>query len=229
MSSLLFLTAGFLFGLKHALEADHLLTVTALINRTRFFHVAAWLATLWGLGHTVILLAVGIVVLAFKLAIPEMLAVTFELIVGVVLAMLGLQVLLKLGKDKFHLHAHEHGQIKHTHFHSHGESETHIHNHKPLLLGMLHGLAGSAGLTILVLASVNSFTLGILYILIFGAGSVIGMIAVSSLVSLPFLFMKKESGVGEFLSAIVGLSGLILGLEIIITHSDILQKMRMFL
>lgn len=214
MSSLLLLVTGFIFGLKHALEADHLLAVTTLISKTRFFRVASGLAALWGLGHTLILLLVGALVLAFKLTIPDTAAVIFELIAGIVLAILGLQVLFKLVKNKAHLRAHEHQGIVHTHFHSHGDSDEHIHKHKPLLLGMLHGLAGSAGLTILVLASVKSFSLGMLYILVFGTGSIIGMIVVSSLVSLPFLFLKKESNFGKILNGAVGISGLSLGLFI---------------
>jgi len=227
MNSLLLLFTGFVFGLKHALEADHVLTVTTIISKTRFFRVSALLASLWGLGHTITLLAVGILVLSFKLSIPDQMAIFFELVVGVVLVVLGAQVLLKIERGKIHRHSHEHDSTQHTHFHSHTESDGHVHAHKPLLLGMLHGLAGSAALTILVLTSVKSFSLGLLYILVFGVGSIIGMIAVSSLVSLPFLFLKRHSLTGRSLNILVGLSSITLGIFTILQHSYILQKVRM--
>ena len=214
LSSLLLLVTGFVFGLKHALEADHLLAVTTLISKTRFFRIASGLAVLWGLGHTIVLLLVGGLVLAFKLVIPPSFSAVFELIVGFVLTILAAQVLVKLVNTETHLHAHEHSGVVHSHFHSHAENGEHMHKHKPLLLGMLHGLAGSAGLTVLVLASVKSFPLGMLYVLVFGAGSIIGMIAVSSLVSLPFLFLRKEPSLGKILNTAVGISGLTLGLFI---------------
>lgn len=147
----------------------------------------------WGIGHTTTLLLVGIAVIAFKLVIPEKLALSMEFLVGIVLVIVGFQTLWQFLLKKKHAHVHDHGNEMHTHEHIHspveGDKNAQQHalpQHRSLLIGMLHGLAGSAALMLLVLGSIQSPLEGVFYILIFGVGSILGMMIISTLIGLPF-------------------------------------------
>jgi high-affinity nickel permease len=184
---------GFVLGMRHALDADHVVAVSTIVTKSRSLLRASILGTIWGLGHTATLLLVGLAVLLFKLAIPAKLALSMEFAVGMVLVLLGLSVTKEFILDKVHLHRHSHGREEiHVHIHSHKDTPDHSHGHsmkaehKSFLVGMVHGLAGSAALMLLVLTTVTSLYVGVLYILVFGLGSILGMAAISALITLPF-------------------------------------------
>jgi ABC-type nickel/cobalt efflux system permease component RcnA len=186
---------GFVLGLKHALDADHLVAVTTIISEKRGLIRSAVIGAVWGLGHTAALLAVGIVVILLQAQIPEQLALAFEFGVAIMLVILGINLFIKLIRSKdLHMHAHEHGGHFHTHphLHEHAEGEApHTHHgvqvgKKPFFIGLVHGMAGSAALMLLVLASIPSPIVGLLYIAIFGIGSVGGMLLMSAAISIPF-------------------------------------------
>jgi len=179
---------GLLLGLEHALDADHVVAVTTLVTKQRNLKKASLLGAFWGLGHTTTLFIAGLLILFLKIAIPEKIALSLEFIVGAMIVILGTSVLWDLLVRKKHVHTHTHDGIIHTHVHSHSETEAHTHYHKPFVVGLVHGLAGSAALMLLVLSTVDSAALGILYITIFGMGSIVGMTLVSGLISLPFVF-----------------------------------------
>jgi high-affinity nickel permease len=187
------LLLGFALGIKHALDADHVVAVSTIVSQYRNPLKAAVVGIFWGIGHTTTLLLVGIAVIVFKLVIPDQLALSMEFLVGVVLFALGLQILWKYLPKKKHLHVHDHGDEIHTHQHSHlrkaGEEDLNHHparQHRSVLLGMIHGLAGSAALMLLVLSSIQSPVEGVIYILVFGIGSILGMMVISTLIGLPF-------------------------------------------
>ena len=177
---------GLLLGIKHAFDADHIAAMATFDSKN-----SVCKGFFWGIGHTFSLLAVGFIVLLFKITIPETLALSFEFIVGVMLALLGLNVLISIKKNKLHLHKHNHAGKEHMHLHSHLDGKSHSHDHRPFMIGLVHGLAGSAALILLVLSTIDSVFMGILYILVFGAGSIIGMTAISKVISLPFKYMAN--------------------------------------
>lgn len=192
MTPLATLTLGLLLGLKHAFDSDHLIAVSTIVTRERSPWRSLWIGLCWGIGHTVTLLAVGVLVLGLKMQMPPPLGLSLECFVGVVLFSLGLVTLYDYWKKRIHTHSHMHEGSVHSHFHRHADSAAHLHQHparigvKPMLLGMVHGLAGSAALMLLVLATIPSAALGFLYIGIFGFGSVLGMSLVSLALGLFF-------------------------------------------
>ena len=220
------LTFGFLLGIKHALDADHIVAVSTIVSRSRKLTESAYLGIFWGLGHTLTLLLVGLIVLSFRLTIPAKIALSLEFLVGVVLIILGFSVIRAPFLKKIHFHSHGHDNTKHFHFHFHEEEtgtneshkrdhEGHKHSHKSLMVGMVHGLAGSATLMLLVLATVDSVLVGLLYILLFGVGSILGMLVLSSLIGLPFI-LTRFSHANKALSFVAGIISIGLGLSIIL-------------
>ncbi len=194
MLSLLML--GFLIGMRHALEADHLAAVAAISSRETSIRATIRHGAVWGLGHTTTLFLFGSVVIWMDSAMPQSLARGLEMAVGAMLILLGLDVLRRLLRDRIHFHVHRHadGQ-RHFHAHSHaGERDhavsAHEHEHGPfpwrtLFIGFMHGMAGSAALILLTLNQLDSNWLGMLYMLLFGIGSIVGMAAVSGIIALP--------------------------------------------
>ena len=148
------------------------------------------------MGHTISLFVVGAVVIFLKVQISDSVEAKFEAVVGGMLILLGLNALRKLfSADKVHVHTHEHGTREHLHIHSHtGEAESSHHNFSPrsVLIGMVHGLAGSAALMLLILPTIPSPAVALLYIVIFGIGSIGGMMAMSFLIGLPFHFTADK-------------------------------------
>jgi sulfite exporter TauE/SafE len=163
---------GFVLGLKHATEADHLAAVSAIVTEKRSLWQSAAVGALWGAGQTASLFVAGVFVILLGIAIPERVANVLELAVALMIVFLGARLLR----------------------HAPTMSSTHMHSHKsfsgwrPVLIGIVHGLAGSAALTLLVLAEVvrNGMpALGFAYLLVFGIGSIGGMLVMSSLIGLP--------------------------------------------
>ncbi|MEE8418751.1 MAG: sulfite exporter TauE/SafE family protein [Dehalococcoidales bacterium] len=209
---------GFLLGLRHALDADHLVTVTTVISRRGSFLEAVKVGLVWGMGHTFTLFAAGIAVLVFKLTIPDRLALSMEMVVGGLMVFLGIPLLRKLLMRRAHFHLHEHGEKTHLHSHSHDETEEHDHRHirRPLLIGMAHGLAGSGALIPLVMGTMSSVNQGLLFLLLFGVGSMLGMLIFSGLISFPFRLAGRVSGrVSLWMQGIAGATSISFGLYII--------------
>ena len=194
------LVLGILLGSKHSLDPDHVVAVSTIVSEYKNPLRSFWVGISWGLGHTTTLLIIGIVIIALRLTIPERMALLFEFAVGVMLVGLGIQVIYSFRKKKVHQHAHGHEEEAHHHFHSHSKSPEHVPEHhnthgigKPFLrrksyvIGLVHGMAGSAALTLLVLASIESPIAGLVYILLFGLGSVLSMGIMTVIIGLPFV------------------------------------------
>lgn len=218
------LALGFALGIKHALDADHVVAVSTIVSQYRNPFRATLAGVFWGIGHTTTLLLVGIAVIGFKLVIPEQLALSMEFLVGIVLVILGIQTLWQFLPKKKHAHIHDHGDELHTHVHVHspveGDKNAQHHalrQHKSLLIGMLHGLAGSAALMLLVLSTIQSALEGIVYILIFGFGSILGMMVISTLIGLPFsLSSGRFTSINHVIKFSAGTLSMALGIFVMI-------------
>jgi sulfite exporter TauE/SafE len=197
LSTFSVLLIGFILGLQHATEADHLAAVSTIVSEKKNLFTASIIGGLWGVGHTISLFAVGILVIFLKLQISEAIEARLEACVGGMLVILGLNALRKLLRaKKIHFHTHEHGGHVHSHIHVHGdeaaEGSHHRFSPRSLVVGMVHGLAGSAALMLLVVPTIPSPWVALLYILVFGLGSIGGMMAMSFLVGLPFHFTASR-------------------------------------
>lgn len=188
---------GFLLGVKHALEADHLVAVTAIVGRHRSLWRSSIVGAYWGLGHTASLLLASLGVLALKRTIPPRVALGLELGVGVMLVLLGADLLRRISGGGLRLHSHEHDGHSHLHVHAEGPVEPAAHHHaigrRPFLIGLVHGLAGSAALTLFVLTTLPSLWAGLFYVAVFGAGTVAGMLVMSAVVGLPFALAARTA------------------------------------
>jgi sulfite exporter TauE/SafE len=198
LSTLSVLLLGFFLGLSHAIEADHLAAVSAIVSEKKNIFSAAIVGGLWGVGHTISLFVVGATAVFLKLQISETTEAKLEAIVGGMLVLLGLNALKNLFTAKeIHAHTHEHGARAHTHFHLHKDEEAKEKSHhrfspRSVLIGMVHGLAGSAALTIAVVPTIKSPVVALAYILIFGVGSIGGMMLMSFIIGLPFHFTASS-------------------------------------
>lgn len=227
---------GFLMGVRHALEADHLAAVASLATRARTWRSGALQGAAWGLGHTLTLLLVGGACLLLGRAVPERWAAGLELLVGLMLLGLGADVLRRSRRPRVHAHVHQHGDgTRHWHAHRHAPQEARLELHDPsahqhehtatlparaLAVGLVHGLAGSAALFLLTLQAVPSIGAGFAYIALFGLGSIAGMAALSALIMVPLQaaghrLARFQGGLEAAVGAItmaVGARILILGL-----------------
>jgi hypothetical protein len=190
---------GFVLGLRHALDSDHLVAVSTVLAERPSWRASSLVGLSWGVGHTAVLLLVGAIVLTLRVQIPESLALAAEVAVGLMLVVLGGLLGMKLIRERWHLHRHDHDGLRHVHFHSHSLTSDHIHGHwwresvRPLCIGMAHGLAGSAALLLFVVASAESVIDGLMYIAVFGCGSILGMMLIGLALSLPVVWSLRLS------------------------------------
>lgn len=223
LTTLSALTLGLILGLKHAVEADHLAAVTTIVSERKSILSSTLVGGLWGVGHTIPILLVGLAVILLRVQIGERVGLSLEFCVGLMLIGLGAYALWRLLRgEQLHLHTHEHDGHKHVHPHFHhahkSDDEPHSHHGykpgwRPLFVGMMHGLAGSAALVPLVVAEIRSPLIGMTYMLIFGLGSIGGMMLMSSLVGLPIhLTASRFSRFNYALRALAGVFSVGFGL-----------------
>lgn len=199
---------GSLIGMRHALEPDHLAAVTTLVSDERGSLRAAWLGLCWGVGHTAALVAVGAVLVVLRAEMPAAATIAFELLVSGMLILLGLravtQALRQGGAGPTFLHRH--GRVVHRH----AAVPAHVHigawtlARRPLIVGAIHGLAGSGALTALVLATLPSTAARLWYVALFGLGSTVGMAALSGLLGWPLARFGTHDAVARSVSVAVG-------------------------
>lgn len=225
ISAIGILSLGFVQGLGHATDADHLAAVGTIVSERKSVWKSSILGGIWGLGHTLALLAVGMVVLYLDVQISESTEATLEAGVGVMLVLLGLNVFRKLlSGGTVHAHTHGHGSKEHVHVHLHTKEEKEIRSShhglefspRALVIGLIHGLAGSAGLMLIVIPTIDTKMLGVLYIVIFGVGSIGGMMLMSLLVGLPFhLSGTRFNHLTKAFQAVAGAASVIVGALVI--------------
>ena len=190
---------GFVLGLAHACDPDHLVAVGTLTAESKNARQASVLGIVWGIGHTIALAFIGTLVLNMKWTVPDQFSFAMEAIVGLIIIILGINLLWQsLQKITIHTHQHRHDGSTHAHVHIHG-SDTCTHHHhgrdaivKTLGVGIVHGLAGSAALSLTVMSTMPSTMLGVIYIVVFGIGSIGGMLVMSTFLSLPFLYVTHS-------------------------------------
>ncbi|GJL63509.1 MAG: hydantoin utilization protein A [Nitrospirales bacterium] len=190
------LLLGLVLGITHALDPDHLVAVGTLAAESKNLRRSALLGVIWGVGHTCALGLVGALVLRFKWTIPEQLETGLEAAVGVMIFVLGLHLLWRCWQPwTVHVHEHRHDGATHSHVHLHGQDQQAHQHHilgsrvKALTVGFVHGVAGSAALSLAVMTTMPSMTMGMSYIAVFGLGSIGGMLLMSTIISLPFVFV----------------------------------------
>ena len=217
------LLLGFLIGLKHALEVDHVAAVASLASKTTSVREGLNLGVSWGLGHTITLFIFSSIVLILDAVVSAQLALTLEFFVGCMLVLMGGSIMKNIVNKRIHLHMHNHlDGTTHLHFHSHVQDNVeHQHTHtqqfsiRALLVGMMHGMAGSAALIVLTLDSVSSIETRLVYIIIFGVGSVVGMALLSLLMTIPFRHSEYTANrTYQSLQVFIGLVTLFLGMII---------------
>ena len=218
-SGLAILAIGFVLGIRHATDPDHVIAVSTIVSRERSLVKAGLIGILWGLGHTLTITAVGAAIILFGLVIPVRVGLTMEFCVGMMLILLGilnLTGMMNWMSQRFspvhppvtgeHAHIHVHDGQMHLHRHSHTPGGEHhresldpprwiqrsfagmglYHTLRPFFVGIVHGLAGSAAIALLVLSTIQQPRWGVLYLLIFGLGTVIGMMLITGAMAVPF-------------------------------------------
>jgi len=223
----LVLTLGLVIGLKHAFEPDHIAAITTQISKQKNNSQSlkqrikegaiksSLIGAIWGAGHTTTLVLIGLLVYVLSINIPEVFFTGSEFLVGIMLIFLAFTTLSNKKLFKFrhvHPHVHEDGVI-HTHPHEH--DSVHKHTHKSYLIGCIHGLAGSGAIIVVIAGALTSVQEVLSFILIFGFGSVIGMVLVSSLIGIPFTLSKKISSLNQTLRFVAAAVSFLIGCTII--------------
>lgn len=216
ISSLFTTLLGLSIGMRHALEPDHLAAISTLAAEHKNARAGLWLGALWGVGHSMSLLVVGGTLALLEAKMPEPVALGFELLVAVMIIALGFRAIVRSIREgrSGSLATHTHGGVAHTH----STPGAHVHMRswtfatRPLIIGVVHGLAGSGALTALVLAELPSSSARLAYIAIFGAGSVVGMALLTGLAGMPLMRLAKSPRLASLMLGTTGLASLVIGL-----------------
>jgi high-affinity nickel-transport protein len=231
---------GFLLGMRHATDADHVIAVTTILNRSRRFLDATLIGAIWGLGHTLTVVVVGVLIIVFGIVIPPPVGLAMELAVAIMLILLGILNLtgaMRWLTERFtppapmHGHAHEHLHTHEAGLDPHGHEHAHLHGHgsdpglletfgwfqlgRPLVVGLVHGLAGSAAVALLVLTdlAVSDRGQALIYLVIFCAGVAAGMAILTTLIGMPFMVSRARSErINRYLTIGSGVLSLAIGL-----------------
>jgi ABC-type nickel/cobalt efflux system permease component RcnA len=212
------LALGFVLGIKHAIEPDHVIAVSTIASQSKKLLRSSLAGVFWGIGHTATLFIIGIILILMKGEIPEKWAMSLEFLVGIMLVYLGTTTILSF--KNIHVHQHEHDEEKHKHVHSHIHSGKHEHKHqhknvsylKSLVIGLIHGLAGSGAMVLLTMSTVKSVWEAAVYILIFGVGTIIGMLFFTTIIGIPFVFSTKKLRLNKTLTQITGVISIMFGI-----------------
>lgn len=212
-----------LVGMHHALEADHVAAVSSLASGKKRLSDIVGLGLTWGLGHTVTLFLLAGFALVLGQAIPETFSMQLEAAVGIMLVGLGGHVLWRLRRDRVHFHGHRHEEGE-THFHAHNHTfdsmqharSPHCHAHRfhwrTLMVGMTHGMAGSAALLLLTVTQIRSPWMGLVYVVLFGIGSMLGMAVVTAVIGVPLtLTAQFLTSANRGLQMAVGITTIVIG------------------
>jgi high-affinity nickel-transport protein len=192
LSSLSVLALGFILGMRHATDADHVVAVTTIVSQQRSVARAAAVGALWGAGHTATIVLVGGAILLFRIVIPPRLGLAMEFAVAVMLVLLGVRSLRSVRRSQT----------------SAGSSRV-----GPVAVGFVHGLAGSAFVAMLVLTAIGSPVVGVAYLLVFGVGTVAGMTLVTAVIAVPSVYAtSRVSGAQRYVQLAAGVASVCFGL-----------------
>lgn len=215
MTLLSILGLGFVLGMRHATDSDHVVAVAAIVSRERSTPGAALIGVLWGLGHTITIVLVGGAIIAFDLVIPARLGLSMELSVGVMLVALGALnfsgALRRIDEAAHHVHAHPHSSAAaEASLHAHADQPAGARFEltrlvRPVVVGGVHGLAGSAAVALLVLTSIREVHTALLYLAVFGSGTVLGMMLLTSALAAPLaLAATRYPRANDYMARVTG-------------------------
>jgi ABC-type nickel/cobalt efflux system permease component RcnA len=236
---------GFFLGMRHATDPDHVIAVSTIVARQRSLRGGVLIGGLWGFGHTLTIVVVGGAIIAFNIVIPPALGLTMEMTVALMLVVLGLwnltgilqQLRHQLGaRPGLHAHPHRHGDYVHSHPHGHGPDD---HGHRddqtpqawldrhlgglglyqllrPLVVGLVHGLAGSAPVALLALTTIDTPRWAVAYLVLFGIGTIVGMLLITVMIAAPTAYASRRlTYAGRDLRVASGLLSLGFGLFLV--------------
>lgn len=193
---------GFVLGMRHALDPDHVVAVSTIVTEQRGLRRSSLVGSFWGVGHALALFVAGGLILASKLSVPARVAAALEAGVAVMLVLLGALAIRRASRGlRLHAHRHSHDGSEHVHVHAHLKGESPVNHHhahplgfglRPFLVGVTHGLAGSAGLALLVMGAAPSALAGLAYLGALAVGSIAGMFLLSALMSLPLTLLASR-------------------------------------
>ena len=239
------LALGFFLGMRHATDSDHVIAITTIVSRERDVRHAAIIGMFWGVGHSITLLVVGGAIVVFGLVIPQRLGLSLEFCVALMLIILGafnLRVALRsvharstTTDSENHEHPHRHGDYTHSHPHGHSP-DAHGHSEesvppacldrrfgdsrtyralRPTIIGIVHGLAGSAAIVLLVLPIIREPLWAVMYLSVFGAGTIAGMILITTAIAVPFSCSARFEFLHRHLGAAAGVVSFSFGLFLV--------------
>jgi ABC-type nickel/cobalt efflux system permease component RcnA len=185
------LLVSLLLGLRHAGDPDHLAAVTTLIasEEPEAVRTATFMGLSWGLGHGTTLVLLGLPLVLLGQYLPEGFQKSAEVAIGVIIVALAVRLLVRWRRGVFHAHAHSHTSGEtHRHLHSHEANPVHGHTHDVTLrtplsaygVGLVHGVGGSGGLTLLLLSTIPSPSEAVAALLVFAAGTAVSMALLST-------------------------------------------------
>ena len=231
---------GFVLGMRHATDSDHVVAVSTIVSQQRRLSLASLIGVLWGIGHSITILLVGTAIIIFNVVIPPHVGLSMEFAVAIMLVVLGVLNLSGVMRwvtenltpgarsraDHWHFHAHD--SDVHAHVHSHGPApalEARVNAPfrllerlgwyqliRPLAVGLVHGLAGSAAVALLVLTTINDPYWAVFYLVIFGIGTLVGMMLITSAIGYSFIFTANRFGnLGRYIGVASGVMSIVLG------------------
>ncbi len=210
--ALVVLLIAFALGLRHASDPDHVVAISTLVAATRQHTArsAGRLGAAWGAGHAITLIAFGLPVIFVRAYLPEIVQALAEALIGVIIVVLAIRLLVRWHRGAFHAHAHEHDDGAHLHVHSHALEPAHRHVHpvrspgQAFSIGLVHGMAGSAGVTVLVLAAVPNRGMAVAALLAMVVGTAISMSLISAAIGRAFMAAAVRRTFGRAVPALAG-------------------------
>ena len=223
--SILFVSGvGLVLGMRHATDADHIVALSTIVSKQRSIKRAALIGSIWGVGHTITIFVVGSLMILFHVHIPTRLGLSMEFSVAVMLVILGLLNLTGLTQritesltgtgHRNNLPSETSAGIKHLHAGIKSLTQAGVyHLVRPLVIGLVHGLAGSAAVALLVLSTIRSPAWAAAYLLIFGIGTILGMMLITTAVAIPLTYGgKRFTALNGYLALASGVASLCFGL-----------------